>query len=145
MSNTTLFFLTGVVVLCVAALLFLNVFPMFWMPREEKYIKYNDVRGIAVEHKQKLFTLSFDQQNGVIGFLNQSSFVPDSASKDKNPKLEISKIVIYRFGLPDINIVPIEYNNHNLIFSAPDWNPKGLMQDSSHGALENLLLQTYDP
>lgn len=145
MSNRTLFLLTGLVVLCIVILLLLNALPLFWTPSVEKYLKFNDVRGMAVEHKGKLYTLNFDQQNEVIGYLNKSIPVADTVVANKNPKIDISKIVVYRFGLPNLTMVPIEYINNNLIFSSPDWNPKGLMKDVSRGELENVLSQTYDP
>lgn len=145
MSNRILFWMTGVFVLCILILLFLNVAPHMWITPAEKYLKFNDVRGMAVEHKNKLFTLNFEQQNEVIGYLNKSIPVANTIVTDKKPKLEISKIVVYRFDLPDLTIVPIEYVSHNLIFSSPDWNQDGLMKDVSVGGLQNVLSQTYDP
>lgn len=145
MSNRVLFGMTGLVILCILVLLLLNAVPLIWTPKVETYLKYNDVRGMAVEHKKKLYTLNFEQQNDVIGFLNKSIPVGNSVAKDKSPKLEITKIVVYRFGKTDLVITPIEYNNHNLIFSSPDWNQDGLMKDVSKGGLEDLLAQTYDP
>lgn len=145
MNNTVVMWMTGLVVLCILILLFLNAMPMIWSPNSEKYLKYNDVRGVAVEHKKKLYTLNFEQQNELIGFLNRSIPVGNAIVADKSPKLEVTKIVIYRFGLADLIIVPIEYNNHHLLFSCFEWNPKGLMKDVSAGGLENLLAQTFDP
>lgn len=145
MSNRTLYWMTGLFVFCILILLLLNAVPMMWTPPAEKYLKFNDVRGMAVEHKQKLYTLNFEQQNEVIGHLNKSIPVSNTIVTDMKPKLEISKIVVYRFGLPDLTIVPIEYSSNNLIFSSPDWNRDGLMKDVSLGALKNVLAQTYDP
>ena len=144
MSNRVVSWLTGLVVVCMVILLLLNSIPLFWSPDTEKYLKYNDVRGMAVEYKNKIYTLNFDQQKELIGYLNQS--IPVGLLKNNNgsPKTEISKIVIYRFGLPDLTLIPIEYSNHRLIFSAPEWNPDGWMKDVSSGALENLLSKTHD-
>lgn len=145
MSNRTLFWMTGIVILCIIALLLLNALPMIWTPPTEKYLKFNDVRGMAVEHKNKLYTLNFDQQTQVVGYLNQAVPVDNASVANKNPKIEISKIVVYRFDAPDLILIPIEYRNDNLIFSSPDWNKDGLMKDVSGGALQNILAQTYDP
>lgn len=145
MSNRVVMWLTGLVVLCIAVLLFLNALPFIWTPQVEKYLKYNYVRGMAIEHKNKLFTLNFDQQNEVIGYFNKSIALSKTDITNKKPKLEITKIIVYRFGSPDLTIVPMDYNNNNLIFASPDWNPDGLMQDISQGGLKNVLSQTYDP
>jgi hypothetical protein len=136
--------LTGAGVACVLLLLLLNTIPMILSPKVEKYLKYNFVRGMAVEHKNKLYTLGFNQQNEMIGFFNRSVPV-DAAGEDQKQKLDISKIVVYRFNAPDLIIIPIAYEDDNLIFSSPEWNSKGVMKDVSQGALKNLLLQTYDP
>jgi hypothetical protein len=151
MSNRSLFLMTGLVVLCIAILLVLNALPLIlswnwtWNSPKEKYLKYNEVRGMAVEYKKKLFTLSFDQQNEVIGHFNKSLPIANTSAADQISKLEISKIVVYRFGLPDLTIIPIEYSSNNLIFSSPDWNRDGLMRDTSGGGLKNILANTYDP
>lgn len=145
MNNGTLYWMTGLVVLGIVILLFLNTLPLIWTPKMEKFLKFNDVKGIAVEHNKKLYTLNFDQQNEVVGFLNKSKPIASTAVPDLKTKLEISKIVIYRFGSPDLTIIPIEYNGNNLIFSAPDWNPEGLMIEKSAGGLKNVLANSYDP
>lgn len=143
MNNSLVLLLTGVMVFCIGFLLFFNLAPMIWTPDTEKYIKYNDVRGMAVEYKEKLYTLNFDQQVEVIGYLNQSLPFKDAKISKKN-KLEISKIRIYRFGQPDLILLPIEYKDNNLIFLSPDWNSEGFMRDISNGRLKSLLSQTYD-
>lgn len=144
MSNKVLFLMTGLVVACIIVLLVLNAIPLIWTPSTEKYLKFNEVRGVAVEHKDKLYTLNFNQQNDLIGYLNKSVPISTQVTEEK-PKLEVSKIVIYLFGSPDIEIIPIEYRNNDLIFSSPDWNRSGLMKDMSGGAMKKLLSQTYDP
>lgn len=143
MSNRMLFWITGLGVACMAILLILNSLPFIWMPKTEKYLKYNDVRGMAVQHKDKLYTLNFDQQTKVVGYLNQAIPLKDNAQA-KPSTLEVSKIIIYRFDRPDLILVPIEYKNNNLIFSSPDWNREGLMRDTSGGELKTLLESTYD-
>lgn len=145
MSDRAIYVMTGLVTVCIVILLLLNAMPWIMTFNVEKYLKLNDVRGMAVEHKKKLYTLSFNQQNEVIGYLNQSIFLDDPIATDKKPKLEITKIVIYRFGLPDLTITPIEYKDDNLIFSSPDWNANGLMKDVSQGGLKNVLAETFDP
>ncbi len=154
MSNRLLIWMTGLVIFCIGVLLFLNIMPFIWTPNVEKYLKLNDVRGMAVEHNQKLYTLNFEQQNAVVMYLNQAIPVSNSTQakayatktnlKDKSTNLDIAKIVIYRFNLPDLTIVPLEYVKNNLVFSSPSWNSEGLLKDVSGGKLQNLLSQTYE-
>lgn len=145
MSNRTLFLMTGLVIFCIIVLLVLNAAPFLMTNKVETYIKFNDVRGMAVEHKDKLYTLNFKQQTEVIEAFNKSIPIKSSELADKNPKLEIAKIIIYRFDGPDLTIVPIEYSKNNLIFSCKDWNPDGFLKDVTNGNLKNILAQTYDP
>lgn len=145
MSDRAIYWLTGLVVICMIALLLLNSVPLIWSPPKEKYIKYNDVRGMAIEHHQKLYTLNFQQQNEVIGYINKSIPVPQSSVKNVKSKLDYTKIIIYRFNAPDMILMPIEYNDNNLIFSNPELNPSGLMRDTSRGGLKNVLANTFDP
>jgi len=145
MSDRAIYWLTGLVVLCMIALLLLNSVPLIWSPPKEKYIKYNDVRGMAIEHQQKLYTLNFQQQNEVIGYVNKSLTVPQTSVKNVNSKLDFTKIIIYRFNAPDMILIPIEYNDNNLIFSNSELNPSGLMRDTSRGGLKNVLANAYDP
>lgn len=145
MSNRALFWMTGLVILCIIVLLLINFAPAIWTLNAEKYLKFNDVRGMAVEHNQKLYTLNFDQQTKLIGYFNQSIPVKNTIIANAKPKLEISKIIVYRFDLPDLTIIPIDYMDNNLVYSAPDWNPGGLMKDTSLGAVKNILSQSFDP
>ena len=144
MSNRLLFWLTCVAILGLGILLFMNAIPMIWAPNVETYLKLNDVRGIAVEHKNKLYTLNFEQQNELIGYLNKA--IPTSLEEEKGrkPSSDISKIVIYRFNKPDLVLTPIRYDKNNLIFSSPEWNRDGFMKDVSGGNLQTLLSKTYD-
>lgn len=142
MNNRTLIYMTSLVVACMAALLFINLIPIFWPSKAEKYLSLKDVRGIDIEHHQIPYTLNFEQQNGLIEMLNMS--IPIGFTIKKENELNIEKITIYRFGKPDLTIIPYGYEKDNLIFSIPDWNPDGLMQDISQGKLKQLLSKTYD-
>lgn len=144
MSNRTLFWMTGLGILGIAILLLMNALPMMGVSHSETYLKLNDVKGIAVEHNGKPYTLNFEQQNELIGYLNKSVPTTETASGSKKALLPISKIIIYRFNKPELIITPVEYQNHQLIFSAPEWNREGLMKDKSGGSLEKLLSKTFD-
>lgn len=125
-----------------------------------KYISPSDVRGMAVQHNNVLYTLNFEQQNTLVEIFNRAIPISkeDTASRDKNtPKTpNVSKIIIYRFNSPDIEIEPISFvskkysvdgissERYNLVFSAPAWNPKGFLEEAAQDQMETLLSQTYD-
>lgn len=142
MDNRIITYLTIAVAAVMGLLLVVNVFPVFVKPVGEKYLAYNDVRGMAVEYGGKLYTLNFDQQKNAIGFFNQSTPLTTSPSLDKP---DFGKIIIYRFSpLTDITIKPSGYDqNQNLIFSAAEWSNENSLQENSHGEFKKLISQTH--
>jgi hypothetical protein len=111
----------------------------------EKYISFNDVNGIEVVHNKIPYTLNFEQQNKLLEYLNVSLPIGKEKFPSNKESLDFDKIVIYRFGAPEITLIPLAYYQQNLIYEAPGWNPKGYMQDISEGQLRTLISQTYDP
>jgi len=128
-----------------------------------KYISPNDVRGMAVEHNKQLFTLSFEQQNELVGIFNRSipiakSMIEGRKTQLKNPPL-IQKIIVYRFSGPDIVITPVAYvaktssvlgdedelQSTNMVLSVNEWNPNGYLEEAAPDELAKILLTTYDP
>lgn len=147
MSNRTLTFLTLCVLLGIGVLLAINLMTILPQTSSKEYIERGQVRGSAVQHDGKPYTLNFQQQNALIDHLNHAIEIKKSATPElaaTTPKLEIEKIIFYRFNANNIEITPISYDGNNLIFSAPDWNRNGLLQDTSAGQLKTLLSQTYD-
>lgn len=59
-------------------------------------------------------------------------------------KPDISKIVVYSFGKPDIVLTPMGYYDEDMIFSAPQLTPTDYLMDLSRGQMKQLLSQTYD-
>ena len=146
MSNRTIFILTFAVLAGMGILLAMNVLSFLGgHPAGQTYLKYNDVRGIAVGHSGLLYTLNFQQQNDVIELINRSAPITEiKAGKRQQPNIE--KIVVYLFGnQPPLTITPIAYVNENLVFSVPAWSHDGYFMDLSDGDFHKLLAQTYDP
>lgn len=145
MSNRTLVYLTGFVILGMLILLAFNLTSILTgQPKNQTYLKYNDIRGMAVSHNQKLYTLNFQQQNAVVSILNNSVRVI-GVNPGKRQKPKIDKIVVYLFDQPDVIIHPIAYIDQNLVFSAPQWEKGSYFMELSEGDLQQLLSQTYDP
>jgi hypothetical protein len=114
-------------------------------PISQTYLKYNDVRGMAVSHNQLLYTLNFKQQNTVIEILNKAVRVV-GVKPGKHQKPNFDKIVVYQFNhQPDLNIHPIAYVEKNLVFTVPEWDKEGYFMELSEGDLETLLSQSFDP
>lgn len=146
MNNRTFFYLTAIVLLGMIALLALNLTSILTgQPQNQGYLKYNHVKGMAVGHKQLLYTLNFSQQNRIIDILNGSVRVM-GVNPGKREKPDFDKIVVYQFdGQPDLVINPIAYVDNNLVFSVSEWEPTSYLMELSEGDLQNLLSKAYDP
>lgn len=146
MTNRLLIYLTSLVVLAMLVLLGLNLTSILTgQPEDQTYLKYNQVRGIAIEHQQLLYTLNFKQQNRVIELLNKAVHVI-GVKPGKRQLPSIDKIIVYQFdGQPDIIIKPIAYVDQNLVFSIPQWEKDRYLMELSDGDLHKLLSQAYDP
>jgi hypothetical protein len=145
MTNRTLFSLTALVILGIAILLGLNMTSILTgEPKSQTYLKYNEVRGMAIGHNQLLYTLNFQQQNTVIEILNKAAHVLE-IPPGKHQKPNIDRIVVYQFNKPDLLITPIAYMDQNFIFSVPEWIENGYLMELSDGDLHQLLSQAYDP
>lgn len=145
MSNRTLTFLVVIFFAAMGLLFLVNFSGIFSHKTDEKYISLNDVRGMAVYHSNKPYTLNFEQQTESLGFINRAFVIDKTEVSSDAPPMEISKIVIYRFGKQsDIVITPIMYKNDELIFSAPVLEKDRYLKENRRGKLKKLLSQTYD-
>ncbi len=106
-------------------------------------IAINDVRGSEVVYRGKSYTLSFEQQQGLVELLNRSVHVTRLRDK-KAPFSGIEEIVIYRFGDKPLKITPVDIGDDAAYFRAPQLHPEGFLMDTSAGTLWTLLQQTYD-
>lgn len=146
MNNTTLYVLTALVLIAMAALLGLNLTHILQGKHaSQNFIKLNDVRGIAVEHNKLLYTLNFDQQVHVVDILNRSIKISEIKREGNRQKPDVDKIIIYQFEQkPDLVITPLTYVDDDLVFSQPTWNKDGYLMDISGGELKETLSNTYD-
>jgi len=147
MSNRNFYIMTAVVFLGMLTLFALNLTEVLTTQSDDPqtYLKYNDVRGMAVGHNQLLYTLNFKQQNTVVDILNRAVRVV-GVKPGKRQKPNIDQIIVYQFdNKPDITITPIAYVDSNLVFTAPEWNGDGYLMEISNGSLQQLLSQTFDP
>lgn len=146
MSNRTLVFLIGITFASVIYLLIENYMPAAESLDKGTFIAPNDVRGMAVIHKDIPYTLNFEQQNTIVNDFNNAKPLSANAlgSATGGNLNTIQKIEIYRFNNQSpIEIFPIKYVEDNLVFSAPLWYSEYLMEQS-RGKLKALLSETYD-
>lgn len=145
MNNRTLVYLTSLVILGMLVLLALNMTSILTgQPIGQTYLRFNHVRGMAINHDQLLYTLNFSQQNQIIEILNRSVRVV-GVKPGKRQKPDFEKIIVYQFdNKPDLVINPIAYVDKNLVFSVPEWEAEGYLMELSEGDLQDLLSKTYD-
>ena len=62
MSQRTLFYLIVLVLAGMATILFINVNSLFSAAHQERYVAYNDVKGMDIQRGQLLYTLNFDRK-----------------------------------------------------------------------------------
>lgn len=144
MNNFTTY-LTVLVLLGMAVILMLNFSRLVTQEKNERYLSYNGVRGMALDHNKQLWTLSFEQQNQAIEQINLCLSIGKGARSQSHKTLDFGRLTIYRFNAPDIYLTPIAYDGDNLIFESKEWNPDGYLLDVSGGAFDALLRSTYDP
>lgn len=138
-------YLTFAVLVGMAIILSLNFSRLFTQQKNERYLSYNGVRGIAVDHNRKLWTLNFDQQNKVIEHLNLCLPIGKGSQHMTKQPFAFDRIVVYRFKAPDLYLTPIALDGPNLILEAKELNPSGYLLDVSGGSFNTLLQTTYDP
>lgn len=144
MKKSTIFMMTAAVILAALLLLAINLIPLFSTPAKQTYIPLNNVRGSAVIYDKKPFTLNFDQQNELVDIMNRAVLVKKSDYTNARKDLGFDKIVIYPFSGNLIEIQPIDYVEHNLVFSAPAWNNEYYMMELSAGTLQRLIQSAHD-
>jgi len=144
MSNQTILYLTFMVLVGIGILLFLNVMSVFSNPTSLNYLALNDIKGSAVEYNGLLYTLNFDQQTKLVEGLNTATSGRTDV-KEGIFRSPIRKIIFYRFNAPNLVITSSGYLDNELLFTQAEWNKNSLLQEQTHGAVKQLLAQTYDP
>lgn len=146
MSNRTVTILVVLFIISMGVLFLVNIMEIFAVKAEEKYIRFNDIRGSAVYYANKPYVLNFEQQTESVRYLNEAIPVEKVEVNTNLPPLPISRIVIYRYGKQlDVEIIPVMYHHDELVFSAPFWEKDYYLKENSRGKLKKLLSQTYDP
>lgn len=143
MSNRTLNTLIIISLAGILGLFITNILPIVWPQKYDKFIRYNDVKGISIQHAQKDWTLNFDQQTKLIDYLNEAILVKKDLLKNNQAPLPFTSITIYRFEGSDIVLKALGKIEKNLVFAAPQWAADTYLQDVSEGGMQTLLEKSY--
>lgn len=145
MSNKTLSILLIAVIASIGLLFAINLSNIYGEKTPQKFLLLNDISGMAVMHKQKQYTLNFEQQNNVANILNRSVKIDSSlASNQAHTIFEFDYLIIFRFDKKEIKIRPIGFVNQQMLFEAPELYSEGLLRETGPGELKPLLSTTYD-
>lgn len=146
MKNTSLIAMTALVLIAVAALMMLNYAPKMTLSSPNATaagLPPLEVKGMAVVHQGKPFTLNFDQQKLANDAIAKAVKVKKTDYK-KNSDLNFDKIVIYRFNAGDVDIIPIQFAEKNLVFEVPSLNTDAYFMELSGGKLQDMIKQSFD-
>jgi hypothetical protein len=144
MNTRIITFLTVIVLAAMGLILALNLSNLFLPLPAQRYLSFNDVKGIALDYKGQSYTLNFEQQNDLIDHVNRFLAVGKQKQPDPNARIDFGSITVYLFNAPNIILKPIGLEKENLIFLVPEWNQSGYLLDVSNGALKELIDETFD-
>lgn len=142
MSSRTLTYLIALAFVGMAVVLVNNMVHFTVSPQTEKYLSPYDVRGMAIEHEGKPYTLNFSQQNTCISALNRGLAI-GKLRTDKSEDLPFEKLTIYRFNQTDVDLKLVDKSDQTLIFAAPLWNPGGYITEVSGGDMWKAIENSY--
>lgn len=143
MDNRLITFMIVAVAVCVGLLLANNFFTVFRNPVATT-INTEDITKIGITHDKKEYFYTSQQQTFLMTLFKQAKAVdPATVAKEQGTPPDFEKVTIYRENGPNVEITPKMYIGNDLLFSAPAWNPDGLLQDTSHGVLKAFLSQPF--
>lgn len=145
MKNSTLIGMTALVIVAMLTLIFINFSPYIIetaIPTKSPFPL--DVRGMAVYHRGLPYTLNFEQQQTALGAMTRSVEVKKSAYPEIKGPFLFEKIAIYRFQGGDIELLPIDAVEKNLVFAAPSLDPNVYYMELSGGELSTMLNNAFD-
>lgn len=143
MSKITQYIL-AIVLAAMGIVLISNIALFFYRPSERRNLSYTHIQGMAIKHKEKEYTLNFDQQNTLTGYFNKAIPIPKQNFGSDAKPVDFSEIIIYRFNQPSLHIVPIGFVDGLFVFKSSEWNPTGYFQESGTGDLADLFPTMYD-
>ena len=114
----------------------------FQSPKEGG-ILLNNIKGMAIEHNHKLYTLNFHQQNRAAQILNHVRLYSEISSNDEfqgSDTSPYSRLIIYRFEKGDLEVIPLGRG----IFKVRGQDQPTPAKEMESFELHALLSQTYE-
>lgn len=139
MSNRTLLFMTVAVLAGVALLLLLNLTKLFQTVESGQYISRMEIKGATLIRNQKNYTLNYEEQTELVSYINRALLVKKDEIAQQGTPADFDKIILHRFSLPDLTIVPVKMIGNELVFTESTINPNGWFKDTTHGELKTLI------
>lgn len=116
---------------------------MFWSQSPSTYIQQDMVSGMATIYKEQPYTLNFEEQKRCIQMINRSIPVGGAELQQKEAPFPFTSVEIYPFDAPTITLTPLYLSSNRIVFEAPAFSAKPLMEVSD-GELYQLLKNSYD-
>lgn len=142
MSNKTITTLTFIVIAAMGILLVLNIKSLLPGGDYGTYLKSGDVVNITIVTETNQFVLDEEESALFIKYINRAVPVERIREIGKKEYPAAQKIIILMKDGEKETLTPIVYVDKDLIFSAPQWNPKGYMMDLSDGEIKGVIQTT---
>jgi hypothetical protein len=131
------------IIVLVGILLLRSSFHVIPDNRVVGFIQANDVRGMEIVFRDRPYTLNFNQQQEMLELINRC--VPVGKIRGaKTPLPGFSKIVVYLFGQPNIELAAIDFSENEFYLQSPTLNPGGYLMDVSAGRMARLVESAHD-
>lgn len=144
MNNNSMIFLTSLALVAMGALLVLNLAPNIASRVTVQPIPPLMVRSISVIQKGVPYTLNAEQQRTVGNAIQRAEEVKKSDYPTVKGPFNFDRIVIQRFNSGDLEILPIQFKENELVFSAPALSQDAYYIELSGGALQKVVNSIHE-
>jgi hypothetical protein len=144
MNNTTLIVLTSLALVAIGSLLVLNFAPKIAAQIKVSAIPQLQIKSVSVVSKGVPYPLNNQQVKVLTDALQHAEKVNKADYPAVKGPFSFDKIVIARFNASDLDLIPIQYKEQNLVFSAPDLSTDNYYIELSGGALQTMLNAAHD-
>ncbi len=106
---------------------------------ESTYFDYDDIKDIAIQYNGEFFLLDSEQQEDVIGILNDAIPATEELLNTSPETPEFEKVIIHSHKGIDYDILPLGYVNNKLIFQVVRFKAQAYHIEDSGGELRSIF------
>lgn len=139
MKNSTIIGLTALAVLSVFTLFVINLTPTLTQQESYQTLAPSSIKSIDVVRKGVLYPLNFQQFSIAVDAISNAVEVKKSDYPSVKGPFSFEKLVITRYKGGNVDLVPIEYDEYNLVFSLNAINNNVYFLETSGGAFKRML------